>query len=90
MKRFALMLATLAILCVGAAQAQAHGYHHGHGGYHGGFYGPAVVYPRVWAPPVVVVPPRVYPPVYDYRYYAPRPSTGFYYRGPGVSIGVGF
>lgn len=88
MRRFALMVAALAILGVSAGQAQAHG-HHGHYGHHG-YYTPAVVYPRVWAPPVVVMPPRVYPPVYDYRYYTPRPASGFYYRGPGVSVGVGF
>lgn len=87
MKRFTLILATLAILCVTAGQAQAHGYHHGHGGYRPAYCGPAVVYR---APPVVVVPPRVYPPVYDYRYYGPRPSSGFYYQGRGISIGVGF
>lgn len=90
MRRFALMLATLGILCVAASQVQAHDYHHGHGGYHRSYYGPAMVYPRVWAPPAVIVRAPVYPPVYGYRYCAPRPSSGFYYQGRGVSIGVGF
>lgn len=87
MRRFALMLATLGILCVAAGQAQAHGYrpYYGGHGYHHGYCAPAVVYPRVWAPPVVVVPPRAYPPVY-----VARPGTGFYYQGRGVSIGIGF
>jgi len=29
-------------------------------------------------------------PVYRYRPYYPGVQSGFYYRGPGVSIGVGF
>jgi hypothetical protein len=50
---------------------------------------PAVVYAR---PPVVVAPPPqvvVPAPVYT-EYYRPLPSTSFYYRGRGISIGVGF
>ncbi len=52
--------------------------------------------PRYYAPPprtrVVVVPePEVYsPPPRRYYYYQPAPASGFYYRGRGVSIGIGF
>jgi hypothetical protein len=91
MRRIALILATLGILCVAVSQVQAHGYHHGYGGYYRGYYGPVVVRPPVVvAPPIIVRPRVVYPPVYGYRYYDPSPSGGFYYQGPGVSVGVGF
>jgi hypothetical protein len=94
MKRFALILATLAILCVAATQAQAHGYHHGYGVYYGGYYrAPVVVCPPVWVAPQAFVPTPVYPRVYrpscNYPY-AYGPSCGFYYQGSGLSIGVGF
>ena len=92
MKRVALILAVVGILCVSAGQAQAKkyhhghgGYHHGHGGYHRGYHSRVIVHP-----PVVVRPRVVYPPVYQYRYYAPHQSFGFQYRGRGVSVGVGF
>jgi hypothetical protein len=102
MKRVAWILTVLGILCLAAGQAQAHdgryyGGHHGgyHGVYHGGFYGPVVVRPQVWVGPRVLVPvapPPVvaYPPAYRYRCYEPIPSGGFYYRGRGLSIGVGW
>jgi hypothetical protein len=94
MRRVLLTLATLGILAVAASPALAgHGYHHGYR--HGGFYAPAYVQPRVWVAPPVVVPYGGYPavvpaPVYRYRPYYPGVQSGFYYRGPGVSIGVGF
>ena len=88
MRRVALILATLGILCVAAGQVQAHGYHHGHA-YYGGYYGAVVVRPPVViAPPVVVAPP-IYPTYYPRCYYS-APSYGFYYQGRGLSIGVGF
>ena len=98
MKRFALILAVVVILCVSAGQAQAKRYHHGHGGYHRGhggyhhgYHSSVIVRSPVWAHPPVVVRPRVvYPPVYNYRYYAPYQSFGFQYHGRGVSVGVGF
>jgi hypothetical protein len=91
------MLATLGILCVAAKEVQAHefhGYHHRYG-YYAGYCAPIVVSRPVWARPVVVAPltvyPRVvYPRVYSYPYYYSVPSSGFYYQGPGLSIGVGF
>jgi hypothetical protein len=100
MKRAAWILIVLGILCFATSQAQAHDWYHG--GYHGyrgpaygGFYGPVVVGPRVVVVPQVVVPVApppvvVYPPAYRYRYYAPVPSGGIYYRGRGLSIGVGW
>jgi hypothetical protein len=95
MKRVALVLVTLGVLCLAAAPVQAGGYHHGHhngyhGGYYGGYYGPVVVRAPVLVAPRVVVPAPIYPPVYRTRYYYPEPSYGFYYQGRGVSIGVGF
>ena len=93
MKRVALVLATLGILCIAAASAQADGYHHGHGyhrGYYGGYYGPVVVRSPVWVAPPVVVPAPIFPPVYRTRYCYPEPSYGFYYQGRGLPIGVGF
>jgi hypothetical protein len=85
MRRFAMTLAVLGILCFAAGQAQADG-HYSHHGHHG-WYAPVIV-PR----PVVVARPivPVYPPVCGYRYYQPWPASGFYYRSPGLSIGVGF
>jgi hypothetical protein len=73
-----------------------HEVHHEH--WHHGWYGyPVVVAPRVVQPAVVVpygvVPPVVaYPPVYAAPRYYPygAPSAGFYYRSPGISMGVGF
>jgi len=103
MRRVLLILATMGILAVAASPALAdHGYYHGYR--HGGFYAPAYVHPRVLVAPPVVVPyggyeavapyggyPAVVPaPVYRYRPYYPGVQSGFYYRGPGVSIGVGF
>jgi hypothetical protein len=98
MRRVALILAVLGVLCVGVGQAQAYGpYHHGH---HRAYYGPMVVRPPVWAVPQVVVAapvvvyrqPACYPPVYSYpyRYYAPVPRAGFYYQGRGLSLGIGW
>lgn len=95
MKRVALILATVAILCVAAAgQAQAHPYHHGHGGYHGAYYGgyyrPVVVRPTVVYSPAVV-PAPIYPPYYGNRCDYPAPYySNFYYQGRGLSIGIGF
>jgi hypothetical protein len=67
-----------------------HGHHHGYGSH--GYYGYGaypVVRPWVGVPYVVSPPVVAYPPAYV----APRcyaPSAGFYYRGPGISVGVGF
>lgn len=89
MKRFALILAALGILCVAVGQAQAHPYYYGHGAYHGAYYRPVVVRPPIVVAPRVVVPVPAYPPVYSPYCYYPDPGYGFYYRGPGVSVGVG-
>ena len=104
MRRILLTLAAIGVLAVAANQALAGvyvgvggyggGYHGGHHGHHG-YCAPVVVAPRVYLPPRVVVPypdypPVVYPRVYRPSYYYPAPQSGFYYRGPGVSIGVGF
>ena len=90
MKRITLILATFALLCLAGGQAQAHGHHghHGHHGYHG--RGRVVVHAPVWAGPRRFAPPPVYRSVYRPRYYYAAPSYGFYYRGRGVSVGVGF
>jgi hypothetical protein len=92
MKRIALILAVLGVLCVGVGQARADAWHHGY--HHGGYYGyqrpVVVVRPPVWVAPPVVVPVPVYPPVYRPYCYQPAPAAGFYYRGSGVSIGIGF
>jgi len=94
MRRVLLTLATMGILAVAASPALAdHGYYHGY--HHGGCYAPAYVHPRVWVAPPVVMPYVGYravvpAPVYRYRPYYPNVQSGFYYRGPGVSIGVGF
>lgn len=73
--------------------------HHGHHGYPGPNVGvylgyrPPVVYappPVIYAPPpapVVVPAPMVAPAPY---YYPPAPSTSFYYRGPGIGVGISF
>lgn len=102
MKRVALILTVLGILCLASSQAYAHGGHRGghHDGYavhHGGHYCGPVVRPQVWVGPRVIVPvappPAVmYRPAYPYAYpyYAPAPSGGFYYRGRGLSLGVGW
>lgn len=96
MKRIALALTVVGVLALFAAEAQAHPPRHYRGGpprsrYHAPprYYGPRVVYPPpvVRAPygPAWVVPAPVYPHPY---YYGPR--SGFYYRGSGISIGIGF
>jgi hypothetical protein len=91
MKRVALILAVLGILCVAAGRIQAHEFRYGHGPYYGVYRAPVVIPPRVWVAPPVVVPVPPSPPAYQYPYpYYPAPSYGFYYRGRGLSIGVGF
>ncbi len=93
MKRAAMVLAVLGVLCISAGQVWAHDHHKGHGKYYHGHRGPVVVRPAVVVPPPVVVRPRVvYPPYYGYGYgyYDPCPSFGFRYNGPRVSVGVGF
>ena len=100
MKRVAWILTVLGILCFATGQAQAHDwYHDGHHGcheaYYHGYHGPVVVRPQVWVGPRVIVPvvppPEVvYPPAYPYPYYQAVPSGGIYYRGPRLSIGVGW
>lgn len=97
MRRIALTLATLGILCLAAGQAQAHKYHHGrhgHHGHHGRHHRATVVVGRpCWAaPPMVVRVPAyrpVYRPMYHYPYYS-APAYGFYYQRRGLSIGIGF
>jgi hypothetical protein len=54
-----------------------------------------VVRPQVWVGPRVIVPVApppavIYRPVYPYPYYQAVPSGGFYYRGRGLSLGVGW
>ena len=100
MRRVAYVLAVLGVLCVAAGQAQANGpYYYGghhHGYYHGGYYSAyvaPVVVPRVVvsAPAVVYPRPTYYRSCYDYPYYAPLPpTTGFYYRSRGLSLGIGW
>jgi hypothetical protein len=97
MRRIALALAAFAMLAFGAGQAMAqpHGpqhrgpnpvYRHGYGGNpghrpHGGrgpYYRHGYPGRGYWYPPV-------------YRYPGPHcPRSGFYYRGPGLSIGIGY
>ena len=102
MKRVALTLTALAILFVTANAAFAQGYHGPRHGYYNSFRGPAVMRGHVLTGPTMLVqpPPRVYyrpyrpyyrpVPRYHYRYYAPTPRYNFYYRGRGLSLGVGF
>jgi hypothetical protein len=91
MKRVALILAVVGILCLGIGQIQANDFHHGHHGYYGGYrHGPVVVARPIWIAPAAVVPYAVYPPVYRPWYYYPGTASGFYYQGRGVSIGIGF
>jgi hypothetical protein len=97
MKRAAWILTVLGILWMSAGAAQADWYHHGphHGPYHHGYCGPVVARPpvMVYRPMVVPVappPPVVYQPVYPYGYYRPAPVGGIYYRGRGLSIGIGW
>lgn len=66
------------------------GYHHGHHGY---YTNPHITCypPVVRVPTVVVAPPQpVYVQPYQYQNYYYGPSSGFYYQGRGISIGVGF
>lgn len=99
MKRVALTLTTLAILFGTANAAFAHGYHGPRHGYYNSFRGPAVMRGHVLTGPTMLVqpPPRVYyrpyyrpAPCYRHRYYAPAPRYNFYYRGRGLSFGIGF
>ena len=89
MRRIALMLAILGILCVAAGQVQAHEYHYVYGHHHG-WCVPVVVRPHVWVGPRAVIPVPVARPVYPYGCYYPGPACGVYYQGRGLSIGVGF
>ncbi len=96
MRRIVLALAVVAVLAFGAAQAHAHPPWHYRGGPPRSYryappprYVPVPVYPppvvRHYYGPPVFVPAPVYPRPY---YYPPR--SGFYYRGSGISIGIGF
>ena len=99
MRRIALAMTMFAVLAFGATQAQAQHPRHHHGRSHSSYrYAPPRHYhhhgPRYGYPAPMVRPyygPRwVAPvPVYPYPYYY-GPSSGFYYRGSGVSIGIGF
>ncbi len=96
MRRIVLALAVVGVLAFGATEAQAHRPRHYRGGPPRSHryarpprYAPRPVYPppvvrHYYAPPVFV-PAPVYPRPY---YYPPR--SGFYYRGSGISIGIGF
>lgn len=101
MKSVAIVVVALGLLMAMAAPSLAHGYwvpvHHHHyaysGPYYYGGYAPVVVTPApvygYTTAPTVVAP--AYPPVAPTPYYyygAPGVSLGF--RGPRVSIGVGF
>jgi hypothetical protein len=81
----------------GAHGAAIHQVHYGPR-HHGYYYRPV---PRAYHPPVVVVPRPVIvaPPVYrsyyyhghpGYHYGYGHPHGGFFYRSPGLSIGIGF
>jgi hypothetical protein len=93
MRRIILILAAVGMFGVTANQAIAHD-GHGYGGCHSApyyhdYYRPAYIAPRL--PYVMATPPVVVArPPYGYRYYAPVPQPGFYYRGSGISIGIGF
>ena len=101
MKSVALVVVALGLLLAMAAPSSAHSYwgpvHHHHYGYAGpyyyGGYSPVVVVPAPAyvnpAPPTVVAPayPSVVPSPY---YYYGTPGVSFGYRGPRVSVGVGF
>jgi hypothetical protein len=99
MRRIALVLTVLGILCVAVGQAQAHGPYY-YGGHHRAYYAPVVVSAPVWATPRVVVAapvvvyrrPVCYPSAYSYPspYYAPVPRAGFYYQSRGLSLGIGW
>ncbi len=93
MRRFTLILAVLGMLCLTGATAQAGGYHHHYGHYRGpwgGYHGPVAVRSPAWVAPRVVVPPPVVVAVPRPRCYYAEPGYGFYYRGRGVSVSVGF
>jgi hypothetical protein len=99
MKRVAWILTVVGILFASTGAAQAHDWYHGHGGpHHGGVAvvvrSPVVVAPRVVMP--VPPPPMMYGPAYrpvypyPYRCHEPVPSGGVYFRGRGVSFGIGW
>ncbi len=95
MRRIALALAVVGALVLCAGPAQASHPRSYRGGPHRSYrYAPPRYYgPRPYRPPVVRAYP-VYPwvvpaPVYPRPYYYP-PASGFYYRGSGISIGIGF
>ena len=93
MKRILLGLVVLAVVSLGAAQAEAHGrYPHGYRvGFYGGYppvyqpYGGGYYHPRrVYYPPAPVYPVPVYPAPYPVY-----PRSGFSYFSPGFSFSVG-
>ncbi len=96
MRRIALTLAVLAVLCVAAGRASAHDYHWAYKTYPG-YYAPVVRAPvtvvRRVVVPIPAAPRVVYRPVYSYYpyyapspyYYYPVPSYGAYY-----TVGIGF
>ena len=94
MKRIALMLAIAATLCQSAGRVQAHEHHHhGHGayyGYYGGYYGRVYARPVPWAVPTVVMPAPRYRSNYGYGCDYSSVPYGVYYRGPRVSVSIGF
>jgi len=97
MKRVAWILTVLGILCFATGQAQARDWYHSgyYGPHRGPYYGPVVVRPQVVVVPRMMAPPpppppMMYPPAYPYPYYQAVPSGGIYYRGRGLSIGIGW
>jgi len=95
MKRMLLSLVAIGILAVTANQAFAHDWYgggHHNPGYYRSYYGmplppPPPCFDMLPPPPPPFVIGR---PAYGYRYYAPVPRSGIYYRNRGISIGIGF
>jgi len=100
MKSVSILVVALGLLLAMAGPSLANGYwapaHHHHYGYAGPYYSagyrpvvvvPAPVFGYATYPPVVA---PVYAPVAPGPYYYGAPSVSFGYRGPGVSVGVGF
>jgi hypothetical protein len=104
MKGVAFLVVALGLLLAMAAPSLAHDHWGGHGGYyapihHHGYYGPhyggyrpvvvvpAPVYGYATYPPVVG---SVYAPVVPGPCYYGAPGVSLGFRGPRVSVGVGF
>jgi hypothetical protein len=106
MKKVVLAVLVLGLLFAAAAPSLAHDHWAGHGRYYGPAYHHGYWGPQYYGGyrPIVVVPTapvygyRVYPPaigpvystpVVPYPYYA-TPGVTLGFRGPRISVGVGF